>query len=536
MEKTLNEPVLIIKTSWGGRSLHTDFRPPSAGPFVLAKETQALWDEHPQGAHGIPKVEDRPKFYAEKAADTGVYYREMIAHTKKVLQDIKRVVPDYDDTQGYELAGFVWFQGFNDYVDGGVYPNQMEVGGYDAYTNLLGHFIRDVRKDLSAPNLPFVIGVMGIDGLRGDKNAPMMHFREAQRRPSTLDEFKRNVIAVETAPFWDDDLEKLQERMESYWPDVDAKVEQERKQNPDADSWENKMKLMATNFAAEEWKRLSGVSNGGYHYLGAAKIIAPIGQAFAKALIGMQIAQSVEPPNRDGTLHLFSFGVGAAMEGPPVDDLYGRDAGFIVEAFKRSPSAWKQVETTFVSGLECTPERLRNELQRLIKETKSGDLVYVHASTHGTTEDGLLRLDSEHSKVIDANVLSASLAKLPCPSLVTIDACESGGAVRSDLPKQSAWLLGCSETQSTSGQTDDPKVPHGFLVLALCEALRGDADSDSDGLVTIGELFQWVPPRATYLARGSCEQDAVIVLPADIAELPLTRSLPGKHNPLWPAK
>ena len=29
-----------------------------------------------------------------------------------------------------------------------------------------------------------------------------------------------------------------------------------------------------------------GVSNGGYHYLGAAKIIAPIGQAFAEKLVG----------------------------------------------------------------------------------------------------------------------------------------------------------------------------------------------------------------------------------------------------------
>ena len=33
MEKLLGEPVLIIKTAWGGRSLHTDFRPPSAGPY-----------------------------------------------------------------------------------------------------------------------------------------------------------------------------------------------------------------------------------------------------------------------------------------------------------------------------------------------------------------------------------------------------------------------------------------------------------------------------------------------------------------------
>ncbi len=42
MEKLLNEPVLIIKTAWGGRSLHTDFRPPSAGAFVMAKKQRSL--------------------------------------------------------------------------------------------------------------------------------------------------------------------------------------------------------------------------------------------------------------------------------------------------------------------------------------------------------------------------------------------------------------------------------------------------------------------------------------------------------------
>jgi hypothetical protein len=247
-------------------------------------------------------------------------------------------------------------------------------------------------------------------------------------------------------------------------------------------------------------------------------------------------AQEVETPSRDGTLHLLAFGVGAAMEGPPVDDLYGRDAGFIVEAMKHSPTAWTRVETTLVSGLACTPERLQTELERLGKDAKPGDLVFIHASTHGTTENGLLRLDSESDSVIDANVLAAALAELPCPALVSIDACQAGGAVRSALPKQSAWLLGCSETQSTSGQTDDPQVPHGFLILAMCEALRGDADSDRDGFVTIGELFKWVPPRATDLAQHACEQDAVVVLPEDLAALPLTRAIPGEHQPLWTAK
>ena len=88
----------------------------------------------------------------------------------------------------------------------------------------------------------------------------------AQRKPTTLDEFKGNVIAVETAPFWDDELERLMER-------------RERSKDPEAD------------FTPEERKRLEGASNGGYHYLGAAKIMAPIGRAFANALIGARGAK-----------------------------------------------------------------------------------------------------------------------------------------------------------------------------------------------------------------------------------------------------
>jgi hypothetical protein len=287
MQKQLNEPVLIIKTSWGGRSLHTDFRSPSAGPFVLAKETQALWDEHPQGAHGIPKAEDRPAFWAEKRAATGVYYREMIEHVRKVLKDIKRVVPDYDQAQGYELAGFVWFQGFNDYVDGGVYPRQDQVGGYDLYAELLGHFIRDVRNDLSAPKLPFVIGVMGIDGLKGDTKAPMMNFRASQRQPTTLDEFKGNVFAVETARFWDDDLEALVERKERLYDTLEQSFRNAKPTPTEPEKEAARQKALEREFTSDELRRLKvGVSNGGYHYLGAAKIIAPIGRAFAESLVG----------------------------------------------------------------------------------------------------------------------------------------------------------------------------------------------------------------------------------------------------------
>ena len=129
MEKLLGEPILIIKTSWGGRSLHTDFRPPSAGPYV--------WSDYELVQHKR-RGDDLEKAKAEKVKATGVYYREMIAHVRTVLKDIKRVVPEYDEKQGYELAGFVWFQGFNDYVSSWTYDQQMKPGGYDLYGGTAG--------------------------------------------------------------------------------------------------------------------------------------------------------------------------------------------------------------------------------------------------------------------------------------------------------------------------------------------------------------------------------------------------------------
>lgn len=211
MEKELKEPILIIKTAWGGRSLNTEFRPPSAGPYKLPEATQQEWDKHPRGAHGIPKLEDRKRWQEEKDAATGVFYRMMVNHVKAVLADPKRVCPEYDEKAGYELAGFVWLQGFNDLVDGTTYPGPDQPGRFDEYSDLLAKFIRDVRKDLSAPKLPFVIGVLGVGG-EGENEV----FRKAMAAPADMPEFKGNVVAVATAPFWDHAIAAAEPRRHAY--------------------------------------------------------------------------------------------------------------------------------------------------------------------------------------------------------------------------------------------------------------------------------------------------------------------------------
>jgi len=205
MEKLLVEPILLIKTSWAGRSLHTDFRPPSAGPETFNDFIVSEWKRR-----GLDVNEESAKINE----NVGVFYRHIIQHVRKVLADIKRVVPEYDPKKGYDLAGFVWFQGWNDLVDDWTYHNRTKPGGYDQYGRLLAQFIRDVRKDLSAPKMAFVIGVMGVGGVQEGKKPPQLYFRQAQAAAASLPEFQGNVAAVQTEPYWDDELAALQGRWE----------------------------------------------------------------------------------------------------------------------------------------------------------------------------------------------------------------------------------------------------------------------------------------------------------------------------------
>ncbi|MEM9589540.1 MAG: sialate O-acetylesterase [Planctomycetota bacterium] len=284
-QRAIKQPMLIIKTAWGGKSLHTDFRPPSAGPSELSE--QQLENLRRRGR-------DVAQAQAERVRATGHYYRLMIQHIEKVLGNIKRVCPDYDPSSGYELAGFVWFQGWNDMVDRGAYPNRGEPGGYDAYSDVLCHFIRDVRRDLSAPKLPFVIGVMGVGGPVDRYDASQQRyrvvhqeFRKAMAAPAAKPEFQGNVAVVLTENYWDKELSDLALR----WDQVKA---ENRRLNQDKSlSRDDRSKALdeftAKHFSPAELKTWeTGASNAAYHYLGSAKIIGQIGQAFADALLTLR--------------------------------------------------------------------------------------------------------------------------------------------------------------------------------------------------------------------------------------------------------
>lgn len=281
MQKFTDAPILLIKTSWGGKSLNTDFRPPGAGPYVFSDAQLANFQK--QG-------KDIEKIKAEKVAATGVYYRLMIEHVKLVLGDIKRVVPSYDAAQGYEIAGFAWFQGWNDMVDQGTYPQRDKPGGYDAYSTVMAQFIRDVRKDLDKPKLPFVIGVIGVGGPTSEYGPDQQRYksthqnmRDAMAAPAALPEFKGSVAAIRTEQYWDREL-KLARAKENEVKEKAKKAAKEQKLKP-AEERALAEKMRAGSLTERERLVLEkGVSNAEFHYLGSAKILGGIGKGLAEAM------------------------------------------------------------------------------------------------------------------------------------------------------------------------------------------------------------------------------------------------------------
>ena len=291
MQKSTDAPILLIKTSWGGKSLNTDFRPPSAGPYVF-NETQLA---------GFQKQrKDLDAIKADKAKDTGVYYRLMLDHVKKVLGDIKRVVPEYDAAQGYELAGFAWFQGWNDMVDSGTYENRDKPGGYAAYSDVMAHFIRDVRKDLNVPKLPFAIAVLGVGGPTAEYGPEQMrykathdNFRTAMAAPAEMPEFKGNVAAMWTEKYWDKELTAAKAK-DTDLRQKAKKLAAESKLTP-ADE-KAALEKMRTEGLTERERTVmeKGISNLEFHYLGSAKILGGIGKGLAEAMAELKQLQQAK--------------------------------------------------------------------------------------------------------------------------------------------------------------------------------------------------------------------------------------------------
>lgn len=158
-----DEQVLLIKTAMGNRSLGFDFRPPSSGRTDPDSEWESL------------------------------EYKLMVEGVRKTLDNIKDVVPGYKG-QGYEIAGFVWWQG---HKDSGTEETISE------YEKNMVNMINDVRKEFKVPKMPAVVATVGFGGHNmADKFLRILEAQMAVGDPKKHPEFAGTVASVDTRDFW----------------------------------------------------------------------------------------------------------------------------------------------------------------------------------------------------------------------------------------------------------------------------------------------------------------------------------------------
>jgi len=261
MGEALDNQVLLIKFAPGGQSLYVNFRPPSAGKTgnekldneVLTKEVADKWNE----GRVEPVV--------------GLQYRNMVRSVHKTLDNLKQHFPAYNEKDGYEIVGFVWFQGFNDMIDGGK-----PVAEYGTNLTCL---IKDLRAEFKAPEMKVVVGVMGVNGMLNE-TGKQGDIRNNMRSMNAIPEFTGNVRAIESAPLMHPDIVAIQTA-----------------------GWLNKERDLKKDPVTPEEKAMlaRSTSNKGYHYYGEGRFFILLGKAFADTMLELTgQGDKVLPPKLNG--------------------------------------------------------------------------------------------------------------------------------------------------------------------------------------------------------------------------------------------
>ena len=180
----LDEPVLVLKACIGNRSLGWDLLPPGSERYEFEGKLYAGYKD--AASSWVKGEEPKPvPWYAGRQYDADT------AHAKAVLKNLKKYFPDYQD-QGYEVAGFVWWQGHKD-------QNAAHAAKYEE--NLV-RLIKSLRKDFDAPNAKFVLatgcGNRGTEGFGMKIADAQLAMNDVKKYP----EFKGNVRAVDTRDLW----------------------------------------------------------------------------------------------------------------------------------------------------------------------------------------------------------------------------------------------------------------------------------------------------------------------------------------------
>lgn len=189
-------------------------------------------------------------------------------------------------------------------------------------------------------------------------------------------------------------------------------------------------------------------------------------------------------------------------EAPPktqTADHYNYAPDNFIKLFReQSKELFAEQQFDTLKGNAATRAAVSAKLKKLIQTARADDLVFLYWGTHGGTGKEGWGANLPAGGHVLGTEIKAELGKLPCPSVVAISTCGSGGFIpmragQVDLPRNMAALCACQRQQTT----------HNELDVSLLEAMAGFGDRNGDGQVTVRETLSYVPIRYRKLMRDT---------------------------------
>jgi hypothetical protein len=189
----IEEPVMLLKSCIGNRSLGWDLLPPGSEGFEFTDKDKKTGEEVTWQYAGYKQSPMRWKKGTEPEPIgwyAGKQYDDDIANAKKVLEELDTYYPD---AKGYEVAGFFWWQGDKDRYDAGLASR---------YEKNLVQLIKQLRKEFDAPDAKFVCATLGQTkkGDGGNDGLILEAKMAVDGKSGKYAEFKGNVATVYANP------------------------------------------------------------------------------------------------------------------------------------------------------------------------------------------------------------------------------------------------------------------------------------------------------------------------------------------------
>lgn len=218
----------------------------------------------------------------------------------------------------------------------------------------------------------------------------------------------------------------------------------------------------------------------------------------AALVLALAAGSAAQAQAQQPNLYMVSAGVSQYTDMQPLKCAH-KDALDMAAMFKaQQGKQFGQVQVQTLTDNQATAANIDSAINAAKAQATADSVLIVYLAGHGgkgpnQAEYGYCAFD----KNINWSHLQRSLRGVPGKVIVILDTCQAG-----TVTGDSNILVICGSMAHQSGGEDMDVNGNGWFTKSLIEALRGRADANGDGTITLSEMETYVASRVSQISGG----------------------------------